>query len=72
MPIAILGKTFLRIYNINLKSKTSSLKQSFAAPLGKTFTSAVIHSDYYLLTQKQLVVYRQQKNNSYKVDYIDL
>lgn len=27
VPIAILGKTFLRIYNINLKSKTSSFKQ---------------------------------------------
>lgn len=26
VPIAILWKTFLRIYNINIKSRTSSLK----------------------------------------------
>ena len=46
------------VYDFNYNLTHAFLVKELTPPEGKTYVSAVVHRDFYVLSQKQLITYR--------------
>ena len=59
------------VYDFNYNLTHAFLVKELTPPEGKTYVSAVVHRDFYVLSQKQLITYRM-KEGEYQADFVGL